>query len=222
MISAALLTWFGSDQGLMAVLSHNWLLGTLIIAAIVFVETGLVVMPFLPGDSLLFAAGAFLGLAGISPLIPMAIVCLAAIAGDATNYAVGRSALGQQIVRRGWVKPHHLEQTRSWFDRFGGPTITIGRFVPIVRTVAPFMAGLAGMRARQFLVFNIVGGIAWCGALMLAGCSLGHIVWVREHLHWLSLGIVALSVLPVLIHFLSERAKTKNKELANASAAGRR
>ena len=123
----------------MAVLSQNWLLGTLVIAAIVFVETGLAVMPFLPGDSLLFTAGAFLGLASISPLIPMAIVCVAAIAGDATNYAIGRSSLGHQIIRRGWVKPRHLKQTRSWFDRFGGPTITIGRFVPIVRTLAPFM-----------------------------------------------------------------------------------
>ena len=222
MISSGLLTWFSNDQGLMALLSQNWLLGTLLIAAIIFVETGLVVMPFLPGDSLLFAAGAFLCLAGISPLVPVAIVCVAAIAGDAMNYAIGRSSLGQQIVRRGWVKPHHLEQTRNWFDRFGGPTITVGRFVPVVRTIAPFMAGLAGMRARQFLAFNIIGGIVWCGLLMMAGCWLGHIVWVREHLHWLSFGIVALSVLPVAIHVLAERAKTKNKELANAGAAGRR
>ena len=222
MISTGLLAWFSSDQGLMAMLSQNWLLGTLIIAAIIFVETGLVVMPFLPGDSLLFAAGAFLGVAGISPLVPLAILCLAAIAGDSTNYAIGRSVLGQQIVRRGWIKPNHLAQTRSWFDRFGGPTITIGRFVPVVRTVAPFMAGLAGMAARQFLAFNVVGAIVWCGTLILAGHWLGHIVWVREHLHWLSLGIVGVSVLPVVIHFMAERARSKNKEPIHASAAGRR
>ena len=137
MLSAGLLNWFTSDQGLMAVLAQNWLLGTLVIAAIIFVETGLVVMPFLPGDSLLFAAGAFLGISGL-PLLPsMLTFTFAAVAGDAANYAIGRSSLGQQIASRGWVKPHHLEQTRSWFDRFGGPTITIGRFIPIVRTVAP-------------------------------------------------------------------------------------
>ena len=219
MISAGLLTWFSGDEGLMAVLSQNWLLGTLVIAAIVFVETGLAVMPFLPGDSLLFTAGAFLGLASISPLIPMAIVCVAAIAGDATNYAIGRSSLGHQIIRRGWVKPRHLKQTRSWFDRFGGPTIAIGRFVPIVRTLAPFMAGLAGMPVRPFLMFNIIGGIVWCGVLMLAGYWLGHIVWVREHLQWLSLGIVVISALPVAIQFAKQ---SKNKELANARTAGRR
>lgn len=221
MISSGLLAWFSSDQGLMALLSQNWLLGIFIIAAIVFIETGLVIMPFLPGDSLLFAAGALLGLTGVSPLAPIAIVCAAAIAGDATNYAIGRSFLGQQIVRRGWVKPRHLQRTRAWFDRFGGPTITIGRFIPIVRTVAPFLAGLSGMDPKRFLAFNIVGGIVWAGLLMSAGYMLGQIAWVREHLHWLSLGIVILSVLPVAIHVLTERARTRNKELASARAVGR-
>ena len=222
MLSAGLLNWFTSDQGLMAVLAQNWLLGTLAIAAIIFVETGLVVMPFLPGDSLLFAAGAFLGISGMSLLPSATIFILAAVAGDAANYAIGRSSLGRQIVSRGWVKPHHLAQTRAWFDRFGGPTITIGRFVPIVRTVAPFLAGLSGMKARQFFMFNILGGVVWCGVLTSAGYWLGKIVWVREHLHWLSLGIVVLSVLPVGVHLLTERRKATYQELAHASAVGRR
>ena len=222
MLSAGLLNWFTSDQGLMAVLAQNWLLGTSIIAAIIFVETGLVVMPFLPGDSLLFAAGAFLGISGL-PLLPsMLTFTFAAVAGDAANYAIGRSSLGQQIASRGWVKPHHLEQTRSWFDRFGGPTITIGRFIPIVRTVAPFLAGLSGMKARQFFVFNILGGVMWCGLLTSAGYWLGKVMWVREHLHLLSVGIVVASILPVAVHWLTQRRKTKNQELAHASAVGRR
>ncbi len=221
MISTALLAWFSSDQGLMALLSHNWPLGILMVAAIVFVETGLVFMPFLPGDSLLFATGALLGLAGLSPLIPIAIASVAAIAGDATNYAIGRSRLGQQIVRRGWISPRHLERTQAWFERYGGPTITIGRFFPVVRTVAPFMAGLAGLDAKRFLAYNIAGGIVWSGLLMSAGYWLGQVAWVREHLHWLSLGIVALSLLPVLIHLANERAQTRNKEPARASAVGR-
>lgn len=201
------LNWFTSEQGLMAVLGHNWLLGLLIIAAVIFVETGVVVMPFLPGDSLLFAAGAFLAVAGKSPLVLIAVACAAAILGDAVNYAVGRSALGQQIVRRGWIKPRHLEQTKGWFDRYGGGTVTVGRFVPIVRTIAPFMAGVSGMRAPRFFAFNIAGGLLWCSALTLAGYWLGHITWVREHLQWLSLVIVAVSVLPVAIQFWIARPK---------------
>ena len=219
MLSTGLLSWFSSDQGLMALLAQNWLLGTCLIAAIVFVETGMVVMPFLPGDSLLFAAGAFLGLTGTSPLAPMAIVAFAAIAGDATNYMIGRSSLGQTIIRRGWVKPNHLAQTRAFFDRYGGVTITIGRFVPVVRTVAPFLAGLSGMRARQFAMYNVVGGVLWCSLLIMAGFWLGKVMWVREHLHWLSLVIVALSVLPVVWHVLAERRKTK--ETAHAGVVGR-
>lgn len=222
MLSAGFLSWFTSDLGLMTVLAQNWLLGTLPIAVIIFVETGLVVMPFLPGDSLLFAAGAFLGVGGM-PLLPsMLIFTLAAVAGDAANYAIGRSSLGQQIVSRGWVKRHHIDQTRSWFDRFGGPTITIGRFIPIVRTVAPFLAGLSGMQARQFFVFNILGGVVWCGLLTSAGFWLGKIPWVRGHLHLLSVGIVAVSILPVVAHRLTQRTNTKNQERAHASAVGRR
>ena len=198
------------------------MLGTLAIAAIIFIDTGLVVMPFLPGDSLLFAAGAFLGISGMSLLPSTVIFILAAVAGDAANFAIGRSSLGQQIVSRGWVKAHHPAQTRAWFDRFGGPTITIGRFVPIVRMVAPFLAGLSGMKASQFLLFNILGGVVWCGVLTSAGYRLGKIVWVREHLHWLSLGIAVLSVVPVGVHLLTERRKAKNQELAHAGAVGRR
>ena len=219
MLSTGLLSWFSSDQGLMAVLAQNWLLGTCLIAGIIFVETGLVVMPFLPGDSLLFAAGTFLGLTGTSPLAPMAIIAFAAIAGDTTNYGIGRSSLGQTIIRRGWVKPMHIAQTREWFNRYGGVTITIGRFIPIVRTVAPFLAGLSGMPARQFALYNVVGGVLWCTLLMMAGFWLGKVMWVREHLHWLSLVIVALSLVPVAWHMVAERRKTK--EMGHEGAAGR-
>ena len=219
MLSTGILSWFSSDQSLMAVLAQNWLLGTCLIASIIFVETGLVVMPFLPGDSLLFAAGAFLGLTGTSPLTPMAIIAFAAIAGDTTNYGIGRSSLGQTIIRRGWVKPMHIAQTREWFNRYGGVTITIGRFIPIVRTVAPFLAGLSGMPARQFALYNVVGGVLWCTLLMMAGFWLGKVMWVREHLHWLSLVIVALSLLPVAWHVVAERRKTK--EMGHEGVAGR-
>ena len=217
---SGLLGWFTSDQGLMAVLTQNWLLGIFLIAIIIFVETGVVVLPFLPGDSLLFATGAFLGLAGISPLLPIAIVTVAAVAGDTSNCAVGRSALGQWLIHKRWIKPHHLARTRTWFERYGGLTITIGRFVPIVRTVAPFLAGLSGMQTRRFLIYNVLGGILWCSLLVSAGFWWGKITWVRENLQWLTLLIVLISVLPVAVHALAERRK--GKETANARVAGRR
>ena len=129
--------WLTSENGLMALLAQNWVLGTLIIALIIFVETGLVIMPFLPGDSLLFAAGAFLGLAGIDPLTSIAIITAAAIAGDALNYTIGSSRWGQKLAHSRWIKPAHMERAREYFARFGAMTITVARFVPIVRTLAP-------------------------------------------------------------------------------------
>jgi membrane-associated protein len=202
MISTGLLAWIGSDQGLTGLLAQNWLLGVLLVALVVFCETGLVVLPFLPGDSLLFATGAFLGMSGIHPLAAIAIVVSAAVLGDATNYAIGCSALGQQLVRRNWVRPRHLQKTRAYFDRYGAPTITIGRFVPIVRTIAPFLAGLTGMCIRRFALYNILGGAVWGTGLMLAGYWLGGVPWVRQHMGWLSLGVVLISLLPVAWHLL--------------------
>ncbi|MCW3479484.1 VTT domain-containing protein [Neisseriaceae bacterium JH1-16] len=220
MLFTSLLSWLSSEQGMMALLAQNWLLGTGLIAMIVFLETGVVVMPFLSGDSLLFAGGAFLGLAGISPVLPMVLIAGAAIAGDSANYAIGRSALGQQIVRRGWIKPAHLAKTKVYFDRFGGPTVSIGRFLPIVRTVSPFLAGLTGMCPRRFMLFNVLGGVVWCASLVLAGYWLGQISWVRDHLSSLTMGVVAVSLLPAGIHLLIRRFKTKEPE--HAGIAGRR
>ena len=197
--------WLTSEQGLMALLAQNWVLGTCIIAAIVFVETGLVVMPFLPGDSLLFAAGAFLGLAGIDPLVSLAAITAAAIAGDALNYAIAASRWGQRLAHSRWVRPEHLERARAYFARYGAMTITVARFVPIVRTLAPFVAGLSQMSRRTFLVYNMVGAVAWCGSMLLAGYWLGSIAWVRANLHWVSAVIIGLSLIPVALQGLQMR-----------------
>ncbi|HEY9104741.1 VTT domain-containing protein [Chitinimonas sp.] len=189
-----------NEQQLLQLLQDNWLLGTLLIALVIFVETGVVVMPFLPGDSLLFTAGALMGVVGGSPVLPMLLITAAAIAGDACNYAIGRSRLGQQLLKRGWVKPQYIAKTHDYFERYGGFTIFVGRFVPIVRTLAPFLAGLSGMAAGRFLLFNITGGITWCAGLILAGYWLGSFAWVRANISLICLGIVALSVLPLLLH----------------------
>ena len=197
--------WLTSEQGLMALLAQNWVLGTGIIAAIVFIETGLVVMPFLPGDSLLFAAGAFLGLAGIDPLASLAAITAAAIAGDALNYAIASSRWGQKLAHSRWVKPDHLKRARDYFARYGAMTITVARFVPIVRTLAPFVAGLSQMPRRTFFIYNVVGAIAWCGLMLLAGYWLGSITWVRANLHWVSVIIIGLSLVPVALQWLQMR-----------------
>lgn len=200
-----LFSWLTSEHGLMAVLAQNWVLGTAIIAAVIFVETGLVVMPFLPGDSLLFAAGAFLGLAGIDPAISLAAIAAAAIAGDALNYTIGSSALGQRLAHSRWIKPEHMERARAYFARFGAMTITVARFVPIIRTLAPFVAGLSQMPRRTFYLYNVIGGVLWCSSMLLAGYWLGSIPWVRANLHWVSVIIIGLSLIPVVLQYLQVR-----------------
>ncbi|GAB3257835.1 SNARE-associated domain-containing protein [Chitinimonas naiadis] len=189
-----------NEQQMLQLLADNWMLGTLLIAGVIFVETGVVIMPFLPGDSLLFTAGALLGVVGASPIVPMLLITAAAIAGDACNYAIGRSRFGQLLITRGWVKQRYLAKTHDYFERYGGFTIFVGRFVPIVRTLAPFLAGLSGMDTRRFLLFNITGGITWCVGLIMAGYWLGRFDWVRANISLICLGIVAISVLPVVLH----------------------
>ena len=201
MLSPEWLSWLPGNEQIIAMMARNWMIGVLVVAGIVFLETGLVVFPFLPGDSLLFATGAFLGISGGSPAAAILIIGLAAVLGDGVNYLIGRSALGQQLIRRGWAKPYHVDKTRRYFDRFGGATITIGRFIPIVRTAAPFLAGLTGMCPRRFALYNVAGAAIWCNSLMLAGYWLGGLVWVREHMSWLSMGIIGVSLLPMLFQW---------------------
>lgn len=189
----------------MALLTQNWVLGTVIIAAVIFVETGLVVMPFLPGDSLLFAAGAFLGVAGIDPLVSLAVITAAAIAGDALNYTIASSRFGQRLAHSRWIKPAHLERARDYFARYGAMTITVARFVPVVRTLAPFVAGLSQMPRRTFYAYNVIGGVLWCSLMVMAGYWMGSIPWVRANLHWVSVIIIGLSVIPMGLHGLQVR-----------------
>jgi membrane-associated protein len=199
MLISSLLAWFGQDQTILNMLTQNWRSGISIVALIVFCETALVFLPFLPGDSLLFATGAFLGVSGVSPWFPAALITVAAVAGDGLNFSIGRSIVGRTLIRRGWVKPQHLATAREYFARFGGATVTMARFIPVVRTLAPFVAGMSEMHPRRFLGYNILGGVLWCTSLLSAGFWLGKVPWVQDHISWLSLGIVAVSVLPVLV-----------------------
>lgn len=176
---------------------------------VVFAETGLVVTPFLPGDSLLFATGAVCATIasvaaerGTDPAVTVgtmaAVLLVAAIVGDGVNYHVGR-AIGPAAFsgRFGWLKKEHLERTHAFFERHGGRAVVLARFVPIVRTFAPFVAGIGAMNYSRFLVYNVLGGVLWVGLLLGAGYWLGGLEWVQRHFEKVVLGIVVVSVLPL-------------------------
>ena len=139
----------------------------------------------------------------------------AAIAGDGVNFLIGRSRVGQWLVHKRWISDANMKRTKAYFDRYGASTVTIGRFVPVVRTIAPFVAGLTGMALRRFLVFNIAGGVAWACGMVLAGYRLGRIDWVRQHMGMLSLAIIAVSVVPVGIQWLRARRKSPARPAAH-------
>lgn len=182
-----------------------------ILFLVIFVETGLVVMPFLPGDSLLFTAGLFARLGYLDIYTLVALLLIAAILGDNTNYWVGRKiglkALQIKIKGRKIVKQEYLDKTHSFYEKHGPKTIIMARFVPIVRTFAPFVAGVAEMNYRKFLSFDVVGGIIWIGSLTFAGYFLGEIPWIRKNIELVALGIIALSLIPVAIGVLQNKLK---------------
>ena len=187
-----------------------WLYALLFL--VIFAETGLVVTPFLPGDSLLFVAGTVVaGTSGaLSVHLLVALLIVAAILGDSVNYGIGRY-IGPKVFEHEsrWIRREHLERTQQFYDRYGAVTIIIGRFVPIVRTFAPFLAGVAGMHYRRFLAYNVVGGILWIGSLTYAGYLFGNIPWVKDNLSLIVVLIVVVSVLPMVVTFVQEHRRTR-------------
>jgi membrane-associated protein len=175
---------------------------------IIFCETGLVVTPFLPGDSLLFAVGALCALDG-SPLsvgliVPLLIV--AAVLGDAVNYSAGRH-IGPRVFtsETSWLlNKKHLARTQAFYEKYGGKTIIIARFIPIIRTFAPFVAGIGHMRYRRFAAFNVIGALAWVGLFIPAGYLFGNLEYVQKRFHLVIFAIIGLSLLPAVIEILRE------------------
>ena len=192
----------------------TWVYGILFL--IIFVETGLVFMPLLPGDSLLFAAGSFCAgvqidgeLAQLNLVVVLSLLIIAAILGDALNFWIGQK-YGQKLAqikigKYALLKEKHLQKTHDFFEKHGSKTIIIARFVPIVRTFAPFTAGLANMRYPVFLKYNVVGGIGWVLGLTLLGYFFGNLTIVRENFETVIFGIIGLSLLPMFIAILKER-----------------
>ena len=197
------------DQTLVTVAGQYgpWIYALLFI--VIFAETGLVVFPFLPGDSILFIAGTIVATAGLSVHLLVALLIVAAVLGDSVNYAVGHY-IGPKIYDRPdsrWFKQAHLQKTQAFYDKFGGVTIIIGRFIPIIRTFAPFLAGVAGMTYRRFLSYNVVGGVMWIGLLVYAGYLFGNIPWVKQNLSLIVIGIVVVSLIPAVSTFVAERRR---------------
>ncbi len=174
---------------------------------IIFCETGLVVTPFLPGDSLLFVAGTVAATGALNVHLLVFLLIVAAVLGDSLNYGIGRW-LGPRVFRmpQSWFfNPKHLQRANAFYERHGGKTIIIARFVPIVRTYAPFVAGVGAMDYRRFFGFNVVGAIVWVVLLAYGGYLFGNIPWVKKNISLVVIGIIVLSILPGVVEYL--RAK---------------
>jgi membrane-associated protein len=178
----------------------------LLLFVIIFCETGLVVTPILPGDSLLFAAGALAALGGLDPFVLFVLLSVAAILGDAVNYQAGQY-FGARIFKPDAriLKTAYLERTHEFYERHGPKTIVIARFVPIVRTFAPFVAGMGRMTYRRFAIYNVTGGILWVGVCVAAGYLFGNIPIVRENFTLVLLAIIFISILPGIIGIINSR-----------------
>jgi membrane-associated protein len=183
---------------------------------IVFMETGLVVTPFLPGDSLLFAAGSFAALGALDVRLLFALLVFAAVLGDNLNYAIGHY-LGPKVFhyeRSRLFNPDHLRKTHRFYEKYGVKTIIIARFVPIVRTFSPFVAGVGAMSYPRFLAFDVVGGILWVGVCLFAGYLFGNLPLVKQNFTLVILAIILISVLPAVVEFLRHRAEARRATAA--------
>ena len=183
----------------------------LILFLIIFVETGLVIMPFLPGDSLLFAAGSFAAMNMLDLWYLLILLFIAAVLGDTLNYFLGRTiglkVLHWKIGSRQLVKQKHIDDTHLFFEKHGPKTIIIARFVPIVRTFAPFVAGIGEMNYRKFVFFNIIGGFVWVFGLTLLGYWFGNTEFVKKNFETVIFGIIGISVLPIIIAYFTGKKK---------------
>jgi membrane-associated protein len=187
-----------------------WVYG--ILFAIVFSETGFVVTPFLPGDSLLFVAGAIAANGEMNVHMIFVVLTAAAFLGNSVNYAIGRW-LGKTFFREGgarWLNPKHLEKAHEFYERHGGKAVVISRFLPIVRTYVPFVAGMAAMKPREYSLYNIVGAVLWVGSLTYAGFFFGNIPWIKGNLTAIIIGIIVVSLLPLVYAFVKSRTQKRS------------
>jgi membrane-associated protein len=185
----------------------------LILFIIIFLETGLVVTPFLPGDSLIFAAAAFSAMGMLNIYILVGILMIAAILGDTVNYEIGRF-FGNKLISIGGgkiIKQEHLDKTNSFYEKYGGKTIIFARFIPIVRTLAPFVAGISKMHYKKFISFNAIGGSLWVLGVSTLGYFFGNIPLVKNNFEIVIIAIILISIFPIFIEFFKSKIKKANQ-----------
>ena len=184
----------------------------LLLFLIIFLETGVVITPFLPGDSLLFAAGTFAAMGSLNIYVLLILLSLAAILGDTVNYWIGHSigprAFNGEIR---FLKKEHLDRTHAFYERHGGKTIILARFIPIIRTFAPFVAGVGAMTYGRFITYNVIGGIAWVVIFTLAGYFFGQVPFVQENFTYVVVAIILISVMPAVFEIIRGRLKVSTK-----------
>ena len=209
------------DQHLAEVIAQYGVWTYLILFGIIFCETGLVVTPFLPGDSLLFAAGTFAAVesARLDLATLLAILAAAAILGDTVNYWIG-AAIGPRAFSGNvrFLKKEYLDRTHRFFERYGGKTIVLARFVPIVRTFAPFVAGIGAMNYPRFLIYNVAGGAAWVLLFVGGGYFFGNLPWVRDNFIWVVVAIILISMLPIAVEYIRARRQRASSAPSASSA----
>lgn len=184
-----------------------------ILFVVIFCETGLVVTPFLPGDSLLFAAGALAAIdttGTMNPFLLFAILAVAAVLGDTVNYFIG-ARFGTKLFEYNipFLKKEHLDRTYEFYEKYGGKTIILARFVPIVRTFAPFVAGIGSMNYSRFITYNLIGGVVWVAIFVFLGYVFGNVPFVKQNFEIVTLAIVLISVLPMVFEYLRSRRRAK-------------
>lgn len=202
---------FHLDDALKGIIQQYGTLTYLILFGIIFAETGLVILPFLPGDSLIFAAAALAADGTVlNPLLLFVILSIAAIVGDTVNYWVGNK-LGDRAYKGEikYIKKEYIERTHAFFEKHGGKTIFLARFVPIVRTFAPFVAGASKMSYSYFFTYNIVGGLVWVGIFTFLGYTFGNIDFVKKNFELVIVAILVLSVVPIIFEWLKAHMETK-------------
>jgi membrane-associated protein len=178
---------------------------------VIFMETGFVVTPFLPGDSLLFAAGTFAALGSLNIWLLLGLLIVAAVGGDTVNYWIGHK-LGDRAYNTKWIKKEYFDRTHAFFEKHGGKTIVLARFVPIVRTFAPFVAGMGRMSYGYFFSYNVVGGIVWVLLFTLAGFFFGNIPFIQKNFEFVIIAIILISLVPAVWETMKARREMKHAE----------
>jgi membrane-associated protein len=196
------------DKHLSAVITQYGALTYGFLFLVIFIETGLVVTPFLPGDSLIFAAGTFAALGSLNIWLLFLLLAIAAVLGDTANYWIGHF-LGERAYHIKWIKKEYLDRTHGFFEKYGNKTIFLARFVPIVRTFAPFVAGVGRMSYKDFFSYNVFGGITWVALFAFAGYFFGNIPFIRDHFSLVVIAIVLVSLIPMVIEALKARRESK-------------